>query len=145
CVDDTTAAADADIVVKEVEPPKRLDGAVDHHFALTLIGYVGDEGQCSAAFGLDHLDGLIGRLTIDIDDQHLSTRPGEQDRRRPAITDPVVGRAAAVDDRHFTLESKIAPCGVRHYHPAQRPLSHPPSMGGRIDALAVAAPLAPKA
>src|SRR5262249_56240989 len=117
CVDDTTAAADADIVVKEVEPPKRLDGAVDHHFALTLIRYVGDEGQCGAAFGLDHLDGLIGRLTIDIDDQHLSTRPGEQDRRRPAITDPVVGRAAAPDDPHFTLHSAIIPLSPPPHYP----------------------------
>jgi hypothetical protein len=57
------------------------------------------------ALGLDHLHRLLGRLAIDIDNQHLGARASQQHCRRPAIADAVIGRPAAGDDRRLAGEA----------------------------------------
>src|SRR5207247_6091835 len=54
-VDDGAAAADADVVVEEVEAAEAVEGGLDHGGAVGGLGDVGLEGEGLAAAGLDHL------------------------------------------------------------------------------------------
>ena len=106
-VDHAAAAADADIVVEEIEPAELIDGGVDQLPAIVLVGDVaGDRGR-RAAFVPDHLDGAFGELEIAVGDHHFRAGPRQQDRRRAAIADAVACRAAAGDQRDLAGEASV--------------------------------------
>ena len=94
-VDHAAAAADADIVVEEVEPAPAIDRGVDQPLAVGLLGHVAGMRGGMAALGLDHLDGAFGELHVEVGHQHLGAGARQQDRRGAAVADAVAGRAAA--------------------------------------------------
>ena len=98
-VDDAAAAADADIVVEEVEPAEAVDGSIDQPLAFGLTGGVEGFGRGGAALGLDHLDRAFGELQVAVGHQHLGAGARQQDRRRPAVADAVARCPAAAQDR----------------------------------------------
>jgi hypothetical protein len=55
----------------------------------------------------NHLDRLIGRFALDVDNHYLGPGPRQQHRRRAAIADAIIRRAATGDDRHFPGKAEI--------------------------------------
>src|ERR1700733_12830201 len=70
-LDDAAAAADADIVVEEVEPAPALDGGLDQPLAFGLMGDIAGHGRGTAALGLDHCDRARGKPEIEIGHHYL--------------------------------------------------------------------------
>ena len=83
---------------------------------MLFIGDVRDKPSGRAALLPDHRYGAFGSLMIEIDNEDLGARPGEQDRRRAAIADAVIRRTAPRDDRDFSGEAEpVLPLrSVRH-------------------------------
>ena len=106
-VDDAAAAADADIVVEEVEPAPAVDRRIDQPLALGLLGDVAGMRRGRAALGLDHLHRALGELEVEIGHQHLGAGARQQDRRGAAVADAVARRAAARDDRDLAGQAGV--------------------------------------
>jgi hypothetical protein len=123
-VDDAAARPDPDIVVEQIEPAEAFQGVVDQRAALRLVADIGDERLGFATLLLDHRDGLLGRLAQEVDDEDPRAGPRQQDCRRASIADPVIGRAAAGDDRHLAAEAKIVRRGLRLAHAAPPVATH---------------------
>ena len=81
-VDHAAAAADADIVVEEVEPAPAIDRGVDQPLAVGFLGGVAGLGDGGAALGLDHLDGALRPASC------RGRRPRPWCRRAPAGSPP---------------------------------------------------------
>ncbi len=111
-VDDRAAAADADVVVEEVEPAEAVERGGDHAAALGVVGEVGLMRGRGAAFRRDHGHRALGQGQVAVDDQHAGAGPGQQDRRRPAVADAVAGSAASGDDGDLAGQAGIV-CGSR--------------------------------
>ena len=138
-IDDAAAAADADIVVEAIEPAEPRDRRVDHGAGLLFVGDVRDEGSGRAALRLNHRDGALGALAIEIDDENLRAGPGEQDRRRAAIADAVIRRTATGDDRHLAGQAElVSPFGPPSSAPSPNPSAypHPPATSPSLAPLA---------
>ncbi len=112
-VDHAAAAADADVVVEEIEPAPVIDGGVDQPLALRFLGDVAGMGDGMAALGLDHLDRALGELQIEIGHHHPGAGASEQDRRGAAVADAVILGAAARHDGDLVLETQIV---LRSFH-----------------------------
>ena len=122
-IDDAAAAADADIVVEEVEPVPAVDGGLDQPFAFGLNGDVAGHSQGNATLGLDHFDRAPGKPTIEIGHHHLGTGARQQDRRSPAIADTVARSTPTADD--CDLASQTGTLAI--FHARFRPIASPPS------------------
>ena len=106
-VDHAAAAADADIVVEEIEPAPAVDRGVDQPLAIGFLGDVaGMRGGC-AALGLDHLDRAFGELEVEVGHQHFCAGARQQDRRSAAVADAVARRAAARHDRDLAGQAGV--------------------------------------
>ena len=70
-LDNAAPAADADVVIEEVEPAKPLDRVFDESAASVLAGNIGGVGCGRAAFRLDHLDSALGQFEAAVDHQYL--------------------------------------------------------------------------
>ena len=106
-VDDAAAAADADIVVEEVEPAPAVDGGLDQPLAFGLNGDVAGQRRSAATLGLDHFDRSPGKPRIEIGHHHLGTGPRQQDRRGPAVADTIPRGAATADDRDLVSQASV--------------------------------------
>jgi len=99
------AAADAHIVVQDVEAAVALHTGADHRLAVGLAGGVRLEGHGLAALLLDHRHRVPGRRQVAIDRHHPGPFAREQHRRRTAVPDRVAGRLPGADHyRHLALE-----------------------------------------
>ena len=115
--DDAAASADADIVVEAIESAEPGDRLGDHRARLLFVGDVRDEGSGRAALRLNHRDGALGAIAVEVDDENLGAGPGQQDRRRAAIPDAVIRRTATGDDRHLAGQAEIVALDrARHSH-----------------------------
>ena len=106
-VDHGAAAADADVVVEEVETAEAIDRRLHHRRAVARLRDVGLEREPLAAGLRDHLHRALREAAVAIDDDDL--RPGlrEEDRGGAAVADAVTGGAAAGDDRDLARESPV--------------------------------------
>jgi hypothetical protein len=121
-LDDAAAPADPDIVVEAVEPAELPDRGADHGAGLLFVGHIGNERRGRAALRLNHRDGALGSIAIEIDNENLGAGAGKQDRRSTAVADAVICRTAAGDDCDFAGEAQIvALTDVRHLRPPKVP------------------------
>ena len=116
-VDDGATAADADVVVEEIETAESIDGRLDHRGALAPLGDIGLEGHALAARLGDHLDRALGKAAVAIDDDDLGPGLREQDGGRATVADAVTRGAAAGDDRDLAREPPLVR-NVDHASPA---------------------------
>ena len=124
-VDHAAAAADADIVVEEVEPAPVIDRGIDQPLAVGFLGGVAGLGDGGAALGLDHLDGALGQLQVEVRHHDLGAGARQQDRGGAAVADAVAVGAAARHDRHLARQAESRPHGslMHSCHPASGSLA----------------------
>jgi hypothetical protein len=94
-VDNAAFAADADIVVEQINAAIGIRRRVHGRFACGFNGYVSGIGHGFTAFIPDHLNGLFRQRFIQVDYDDFHARPGEQNAGRTAIANAVFLRAAA--------------------------------------------------
>ena len=104
---DGAAAADADIVVEEVQPAEAVHRRRNHAPALRAIGEIGLMRCRSAALRGDHVHGALGESQIAVDDENASAGTREQDGRGAAVADAVARRAATGDDSNLAGQAGI--------------------------------------
>jgi hypothetical protein len=100
-------AGDADVVIQEIQPSELSEGNFDHRPALRLVDHVRAMGQRDAALLLDHLRCSLREIALHVHHQNTRASPREQNRRRPAIADPVACGAGARHDSRLSLEAKV--------------------------------------
>ena len=105
-LDDAALAADADVVVEDVESAEPFQRGGHHASTPVFMAEIGHVGDCLAALGLDHLHRVLRQVGESVDDQHAGAGAGEHDGRRAPVADTLARRAAAGDDGHPVLQSE---------------------------------------
>ncbi|MGY4435404.1 hypothetical protein ACVWWO_007881 [Bradyrhizobium sp. F1.13.1] len=111
------AAADAHIVVEEIEPAPMVKRGFDQRPAIALAGDVTAMRRGRAAFGCDHLDGSFSELELAIGHQNFGAGAGQQNCGRAAVANAVARSAAAADQRHLAGETGIVLEPLHVVHP----------------------------
>ncbi|MGX0960396.1 hypothetical protein AB7M63_000845 [Bradyrhizobium japonicum] len=106
-VDHAAAAADADIVVEEIEPAPAVECSLDQCLAIGFAGDVATMRRRRAALGRDHLHGALGELEVAIGHQHFCSGTGQQNCCSAAVADAVASGATTADQRHLAGEAGI--------------------------------------
>ena len=106
-LDDAALAADADVVVEQVEPAELFERRFDHRAALTFVGDIGGVSRGIAAFVDDHLDRALREIELPIDYEHACTRTSKQDRGGATVADAVARGAAAGHDSDLACEAEL--------------------------------------
>jgi hypothetical protein len=114
-IDHTSAAADAYVVIQQVQPTEGCNGAFDELPAGVLVGHIGGMGRSTAALSLNHVGGALSQLQLSINDEDASAGAGEQNGRGTSVTYAISGGASASHDCHFALEPELFP-QVRSRH-----------------------------
>src|SRR3989454_3440420 len=106
-------AADADIVVEEVEPAEAIERRLDHRPAILGFGDVGLAPDRLATERFDHRHRPRRELRGTINDDDARSGFGQQDRRGAPVADAVPRGAASGHDGDLTVESPV----VRYVKP----------------------------
>ena len=112
--DDAAAAADADIVIEEIEAAPARHGGFNQPFAVGFLGDVAGQRRRRAAFRRNHCHGTFGKPELAIGDQHFGAGARQQDRRRPAVADAVARRPAATHHRDFAGQPGVFLGSLHH-------------------------------
>ena len=113
-VDDGATAADADVVVEEIEAPEAIEGGLDHGRAIPRPREVRLHGDRLAGQPRDGLHGVLGERKLPVHHDHARAGLGEQDGGGAAIADTVTRRPATRHDRDLARESPVVPCVEIH-------------------------------
>src|SRR5215471_17215334 len=98
------AAADAHVVVEEVEATVAIEGGADHARAVLVAREVGAESHRLTPFVLDHAHRLLGEIDGLVHHDDLGPCPGEQDGGGAAVADARARGPASRHDGDLALE-----------------------------------------
>jgi hypothetical protein len=91
--------------VEDVDAAVRGDAGAHHALDVGRLGHIGHVRLAAVALPADDPDGLLDRLALEIDRNHVGPLAREEHCRGLAVAPARAGGAGAGDDRDLPLQS----------------------------------------